>query len=100
MMNKPLLIFRKFHVCIQGLVALEMGSQGDNDVADNIFESVEAGPILCHAAEPPNDAAPLLHIGAPHHPLSEPSIQKVALHRYRHCNQAGYRFKLFEWMSA
>lgn len=61
----------------QGLTALEMGPRGDADVASNIFEAVEAGPIVCHAAEPPADGAPLLHIAAPHHTLTDPAVQKA-----------------------
>lgn len=63
---------------LQGLTALEMGPRGDADVASNIFEAVEAGPIVCHAAEPPADGAPLLHIAAPHHTLTDPAVQKAS----------------------
>ena len=62
---------------MQGVTALEMGPRGDADVTSNIFEAVEAGPVLCHAAQPPADGRPLLHIAAPHHQLSHPAIQQV-----------------------
>lgn len=63
---------------MQGVTALEMGPRGDADVTSNIFEAVEAGPVLCHAAQPPADGRPLLHIAAPHHQLSHPAIQQVS----------------------
>jgi hypothetical protein len=63
---------------VQGVTALEMGPRGDADVTSNIFEAVEAGPVLCHAAQPPADGRRLLHIAAPHHQLSHPAIQQVS----------------------
>lgn len=74
---------------IQGLTALEMGPRGDADVTSNIFEAVQAGPIVCHAAAPPVDGRPLLHIAAPHHQLTQPAIRKVrcrqAVRPSKHC---------------
>ena len=64
---------------LQGVTALEMGPRGDADMTSNIFEAVEAGPVLCHSAEPPADGRPLLHIDAPHHQLSDPVVQQVML---------------------
>jgi hypothetical protein len=64
---------------VQGVTALEMGPRGGADMTSNIFEAVEAGPVLCHTAQPPADGRPLLHIAAPHHQLTQPAVQRVIL---------------------
>jgi hypothetical protein len=64
---------------VQGVTALEMGPRGDADVTSNIFEAVEAGPVLYHSSEQPADGRPLLHVAAPHHQLSQPAVQQVML---------------------
>ncbi len=54
-----------------------MGPNGDADVASNIFEAVESGPVECHAATLPDDGSPLLHVDVPHHPLSHPAVRSA-----------------------